>query len=89
MAAKPDLETILRREDGQLQHLRRLVSLTTQLLLQRKYSRRQAEMLVDWTRSEALKLFPDRELAFELIYGAKFDRLLRALYGRRGKERVH
>lgn len=67
-------------ENRRIRNLRRLADLTLQLLLQGDYSREEAEMMVERVRQMALRYFPGKEAAFELIYRPRFERILRSLY---------
>jgi len=41
-----------------------------------RYTKAQAEKIVENIRSQALQLFPGKELAFELIYRPRFRRVI-------------
>jgi hypothetical protein len=53
-----------------------VVDLTTQVLMQGRLSRGEAEDLVAAARGGILQLFPDKESTYELILAPRFARLL-------------
>jgi hypothetical protein len=66
----------LEEEDRRVRHLRTAVSLALATISQTNVSLAQAQELVDATRGLALRLFPGKELAFDLIYLPRFRRVL-------------
>ena len=66
----------LKEEDRKLRQLRVVVSLTMSTISQTTLSLEEAAKMVTATRALALRLFPGKELAFELIYQPRFRRLL-------------
>ncbi len=71
----------LEDEDHRLRQLRIAVSLALNVIGQTEMSVAQAQELVSATRGMALRLFPGKELAFELIYLPRFRRLMAERFG--------
>ncbi len=70
----------LEEEDRRVRQLRIAVSLSLSVIGQTDMSLAQAEEMVTATRGMALRLFPGKELAFDLIYLPRFRRLLAERY---------
>ena len=66
----------LQDEERRLRHLRLAVGLTMSTISQTNLSLEEASKMVAATRRLALRLFPGKELAFDLIYEPRFRRLL-------------
>uniref|UniRef100_A0A7C5AM39 Uncharacterized protein n=1 Tax=Desulfobacca acetoxidans TaxID=60893 RepID=A0A7C5AM39_9BACT len=66
----------LREENRRLKYLRLLVDLALGEIRAGHLTRPQAEQVVANLRSQALKLFPGKELAFDLIYGPRLRRAI-------------
>jgi|UniRef100_A0A7C3V5W7 hypothetical protein len=66
----------LREENRRLRYLRFLVDLALMEIRAGRYTRPEAERIVANVRSQALQLFPGKELAFELIYQPRFRRVI-------------
>ncbi len=66
----------LKEEERKLRQLQLVVSLTMSVISQTKVSLEEASRMVAATRQLALRLFPGKELAFDLIYQPRFRRLL-------------
>ena len=66
----------LKEEDRRLRQLQLVVGLTMSVICQTKLSLEEASRMVAAVRQLALKLFPGKELAFDLIYQPRFRRLL-------------
>ncbi|MDI6808753.1 MAG: hypothetical protein QME66_07205 [Candidatus Eisenbacteria bacterium] len=64
-------------EEKRLKYLRTVVALTTNTLRQERMSLSEAKTLIESTKKQVLKLFPDKEEAFELIYRPRFERILK------------
>lgn len=71
----------LAEEARRLRRLRMVVDLTTNVLMQGRLSRTEAEDLVAAARGRILDLFPDKESTYELILAPRFARLLREFAG--------
>ena len=71
----------LEDEDRRLRQLRIAVSLALNVIGQTEVSVAQAQELVSATRAMALRLFPGKELAFDLIYLPRFRRLITERFG--------
>jgi hypothetical protein len=63
-------------EGRRLRRLRMVVDLTTNVLMQGRLSRSEAEDLVAAARGGILDLFPDKESTYDLILAPRFARLL-------------
>lgn len=72
----------LREENRRLRHLKLVVDLTLSVIRQTNVSVDEALDLVSGVRELALKLFPGKELAFELIYQPRFRRALEERFSR-------
>ena len=68
-------------EDRRIRQLRVLVDTAVLVLRHRPLSRSEAQLLIDDVRTRALALFPDKADTFDLIYGARFRRVLAERYG--------
>jgi hypothetical protein len=71
----------LEEEDRRVRQLRIAVNLALSVIGQTDISLAQAQELVAATRGMALRLFPGKELAFDLIYLPRFRRLLSERFG--------
>jgi DNA-directed RNA polymerase subunit F len=67
----------LKDEEKRIRYLRTVVALTTNTLRQQRMSLVEAKALIESTKKQVLKLFPDKEEAFELIYRPRFERILK------------
>ena len=66
----------LKDENTRLRQLQLVVGLTMSVISQTRLSLEEASRMVAATRELALRLFPGKELAFDLIYQPRFRRLL-------------
>jgi hypothetical protein len=66
----------VREENRRLRYLRFLVDLALTEIRAGRYTKPEAERIVENIRSQALQLFPGKELAFELIYRPRFRRII-------------
>lgn len=71
----------LEEEDRRVRQLRIVVSLALSVIGQSDLTLAQAKEMVAATRGMALRLFPGKELAFDLIYLPRFRRLLAERFG--------
>ncbi|HXZ43791.1 MAG TPA: hypothetical protein VEH53_03115, partial [archaeon] len=71
----------LEEEDRRVRYLRVAVSLALSTIGQTNMTLDQAQEIVIATRGMALRLFPGKELAFDLIYLPRFRRLLAERFG--------
>jgi hypothetical protein len=76
-----DRAQAIAEEGRRLRYLRMLVDLTSNLLVQGRMSRNEAETLVAATRKQTLELFPDKEFTFDLILAPRFARLMDEFVG--------
>jgi hypothetical protein len=68
-------------ENKKIRRLRFMVDLTLSLIYQTNMTREEALDHFVKVRRYALRLFPGKEHAFELIYAPRFKRLIREKYG--------
>ena len=66
----------VREENRRIRYLRFLVDLALMEIRAGRYTKPEAEKIVENIRSHALQLFPGKELAFELIYRPRFRRTI-------------
>jgi len=71
----------LEEEDRRVRQLRIAVNLALSVIGQTDMSLTQAQEMVAAARGMALRLFPGKELAFDLIYLPRFRRLLAERFG--------
>jgi len=71
----------LREEETKLRQLRLAVGLTMSAISQTNLSLGEASQMVAATRQFALRLFPGKEHAFDLIYQPRLRRLLAERFG--------
>ncbi len=64
-------------EDKKMRRLRFIVDLTAQGLAQERMSIDEALDLLNATRRTVLRLFPGKEYTYDIIYGRRFQRILR------------
>ena len=74
-----DKEALL-DEERKLRRLRRAMDLTAALLWRVDLTLEEAQDVVNHAKQTALKLFPDKEETFDLIYGSRFRRILTEKY---------
>ena len=67
-------------ENRRIRTLRLLVDFSLTYLAQTKLSLEEAQAVVQGVKKQALRLFPDKEETFDLIYLPRFRRLLRDKY---------
>lgn len=77
MATREEFE----EEDRRVRQLRTVVHLALSAIAQTEMNLTDAEEMVCAVRGAALRLFPGKELAFDLIYLPRFHRLLAERYG--------
>ncbi len=71
----------LAEENRRIRTLRMIVDAAAVVLRHRPLSRGEAEELVRAVRAQVLELFPGKEATFDLIYGARFRRLIEERFG--------
>jgi hypothetical protein len=71
----------LAEEERRVRQLRLVVTLALNAIGQTEMSLEDARDMVTAVRHTALRLFPDKAFAFDLIYLPRFRRLLAARYG--------
>ncbi|MBM4351849.1 MAG: hypothetical protein FJ106_18395 [Deltaproteobacteria bacterium] len=70
----------IREENRRIRFLRFLVDLSIQSIQENDLSLEEALELVEEAKRAALNLFPGKELAFELIYRPRFQRVIEARF---------
>jgi hypothetical protein len=73
-----DLE--IEQENKNIRRLRFMVDLTCILLNQTRLSREESWEMVEGVKQYALRLFPGKEEAFEIIYRPRLRRIIEARY---------
>lgn len=76
MPTKEDID----EENKKIRHLRILVDLTSNIILQTDLPLSEAYKLIEGTRRLAVILFPGKEEVYDLIYKPRFMRLLSQRY---------
>ena len=71
----------IQEESRKVRRLQLVMDLVLHVIRQSELPEEEARELVASARQFALTLFPDREFTYDLIYGARFRRLLREKYG--------
>lgn len=66
----------LASEERNIRRLGRAMDLTAALLWRVNLTLEEAQDVVNHAKLTALKLFPDKEETFDLIYGSRFRRIL-------------
>jgi hypothetical protein len=78
---KMEQEKEIREENRRVRFLRFLVDLSILSIQEEDLSRREAEGIVEEVKRASCGLFPGREETFELIYRARFRRVLWERFG--------
>jgi hypothetical protein len=81
----PAAGSALAEEERRIRRLRLLVDLTATVIRRRPLSRREAEQAVEHLRERVTELFPDKGEVFDLIYRARFRRLIDERFGTGGE----
>jgi hypothetical protein len=63
-------------EEKKVRQLQRVADFACCVLRQQAMSPEEAQRLIGGVKKMALRLFPDKEQTFDLIYGARFRRIL-------------
>jgi len=77
---KMPTEAEILKEARQVRRLQRVVDLVMNVIGQTDMPVEEAEELVTATRQYALRLFPDKEQTYDLIYQPRFQRLMAEKY---------
>ncbi|MBI5286065.1 MAG: hypothetical protein HY878_00550 [Deltaproteobacteria bacterium] len=70
-----------REEEQRIRYLRQIVEFTMCVIAQSDIPIEEASRMVASTKKLAIKLFPEKEEVFDLVYGSRFKRLLTEKYG--------
>jgi len=73
-------ETEIEEENRRIRTLRFLVDFSLAYLAQTKLPFEETQAVVEGVKKQALRLFPEKEETFDLIYLPRFQRLLRDKY---------
>jgi hypothetical protein len=76
---EPDREALI-DEEKRLKRLKFIIDLTSAVIRRTDLPLDDAQKLIADTKEKALELFPDKEETFDLIYGARFRRILSEKY---------
>jgi hypothetical protein len=71
----------IREENRKIRFLRFLVDLSILSIQQSDLTLEEASEIVEEVKRAALNLFPGKELAFELIYRPRFERVIHERFG--------
>jgi len=72
----PTRRQAIREENRNLRYLRFLVDLALAEIRAGTFTLEQAEQVLENVRSQALRLFPGKETAFDIIYRPRFQRAI-------------
>jgi len=64
------------KEDKKIKTIKFIVDLTQAILMQSDLTLTEATQLIEDTRKAVLRLFPDKEEVYELIYTPRFRRII-------------
>jgi hypothetical protein len=78
-------ESLLREEEKKLRRLRFMMDFTAQVLAQEKLTIDEALDLMNGAKQTALNLFPGKGNTFDMIYGRRFERILRERFASAGR----
>lgn len=75
-------ERLIQEEERKLRRLRFLVDLTTNVLYQDPaLTLKEAQEMIRNTEKAVLKMFPDKQLTFDMVLLPRFERILRDRWG--------
>ena len=72
-----DSSNAIKEEEKKLRRLRIIVDLTASVLAQEKMTIDEALDLLNATKRVVLRLFPGKEHTYDIIYGRRFERILK------------
>lgn len=75
-----DEERSVKEEEKKVRYLRFIMDLTMSVIAQSDIPIEEASQMVAKTKEVALRLFPDKEGVYDLVYKPRFQRLLREKY---------
>ena len=78
--ARKRTDAEIQEESRKVRRLQMLVNLVTSVISQGNLPIEEAAELVASTKQAALNLFPGKELAYDLIYKPRLQRLMREVY---------
>lgn len=70
----------IEEENKKIRHLRFVIDLTTNIIMQTDIPLSEAHRLIEGTKRLAITLFPGKEGVYDLIYKPRFRRLLSERY---------
>ncbi len=68
-------------EERRMRRLRIIVDLTAAVLAQDKLTVDEALDMMNATKRAVIRLFPGKEHTYDMIYGRRFERILKARFG--------
>ncbi len=77
-----EMEDEIMEEEKKLRRLRFIVDFALEYIRTQEVSHDEAISVVEGVKKHALKLFPEKETTFDLIYLSRFKRLLNEKYKR-------
>ena len=80
MSDNKDENEKLAEEETKIRQLRTAVDLTKLIILEGEITYGEALKLVENLRSYAVKLFPEKEETFELVYRGRFNKVIEEKY---------
>jgi hypothetical protein len=75
----------LLEEEKQLRRLRIIVDFAAQVLAQERMTIDEALDLINATKRAAVNMFPGKEQTFDIIYGRRFERILKERFASAGR----
>jgi hypothetical protein len=75
-----ELPDTMSDEEKRMRRLKVIVDLTAAVLAQEKMSIDEALDLMNATKQTVLRLFPGKENTYNMIYGRRFERILKARF---------
>lgn len=77
-----NMDDLLQDEEKKLRRLRFIVDFAIEYIRSQKLNHEEAIRIVEGVRKHALKLFPGKEDAFDIIYAPRFKRVLNEKFQR-------
>jgi hypothetical protein len=76
------MDDLLQQEEKKLRRLRFIVDFAIEYIRSQQLNHEEAIRVVEGVRKHALKLFPGKEDAFDIIYAPRFKRVLNEKFQR-------
>lgn len=71
----------IKQEDKNLRYLKRVIDLNMAVIAQTRIPIEEAHKIVASVKEFAVRLFPEKGDVFDMLYGARFKRLINEKYG--------